>query len=100
MLINVSELRKGDNVMYASGRKFRRVKILKTPEKRGSFVSEWNAYKSVLCSERVEQMTKKYNWGDYKWKEHLFAPPEEHNCKVYINFNMKDIWLLNREEYF
>ncbi len=116
--VEIKDLQEGDEIIVASGSNLKYLKVLKNPalsDKKGWMKSVddegyfiWNKeaikYKSLLCSNRIEEVTHKFKgWRGAPdrfrlYKEYIFEPDvEKHNKRVSVDLNNKDILLIKRK---
>jgi len=102
MLVEVKDLRIGDEIIVPSNSNLRYLKLLRQPIlKKGAKVN-WKTqcpvYKPVMCSTRRDVKTYTYPGSNkaYTYNEWI-CTPEEHNVQRYENLNYRKIWLVKRE---
>jgi len=118
--ITVKELQEGDEIIIPSNSNFKYLKVLKNPSlsnkkgwgkyinSDGYFTWDKNVakYKSILCSTRIDEITRKYKNHiqdtpdkSVTFKEYIFETDcEKHNKRVSVDLNYKKILLIKRKE--
>ena len=103
-IIKVEDLQLGDEIVIASGSKLKTLIVVKKPEVRATY-SNGDYYKAVRCTSKAiitEFPRKRY---DYTTKAHIDYTHkvknwvhsfEDHNMRISVDMNYKDIWLIKR----
>ena len=104
-IIKVDEVKVGDELIIASGGNLRTLRVVKEPEMSGRYYKNRPYYKSVRCTANIEIEkipAKKWDWKNKVYVDffrkvknwnHTF---DEHNERISINMNYKDILLIKR----
>jgi hypothetical protein len=112
MLIELKDLKKGDEVMLAQGANLVFAKLLREPilrfkkDKAGVKYPVLKSYgpnigiqlySSMKCAIKTKTMTRVNNMGivTYSWKE-FDNTLEEYNDEKYFDLNFRDIWLIEK----
>ena len=102
MLIEIKDLREGDEILVPSLSKLKYLRVLRDPQLRTNPNYRGNyLYKAVKCSAKCEMTEHTSTWGGttHKWTSKEFiCTPENHNHTFYRDLNHSDIWLVNRKE--
>jgi hypothetical protein len=102
MIIDITDVRVGDEVIVGSHSNLRYLKVIRPPRLRKK-PGKWGAkYTNTWCSSKIDIIEHPRGNGTYTWthketKRHC-APPLEHNIERYENLNFKMIWLVKREK--
>src|SRR5665811_14384 len=104
MIVEVSDLEIGDEILIGAGSRIRTLIVAKKPEVKTTGVNK-NWYKAVRCTSKAiitEFPRKRY---DYIAKTHVdytnkvknwIHSFEDHNMRISMDLNYKDIWLIKR----
>jgi len=98
MLTKIEDLEKGDEILIASGSKFKYLRVLTEP--KVSTKKHWGdpnkvLYKSVKCSTAEETYKMVYRTRTYDRKRWVLRA-EDHNRIIYQNLNDSDILLIKK----
>ena len=107
MIVKVSELEIGDEILIGAGSRIRTLIVAKKPVVSNKYTNANGNkyYKAVRCTSKVivkEIPSQRYDYRtklnvDYilydKTWEHTF---ENHNMRISMDLNYKDIWLIKR----
>lgn len=101
MLIEVDDLKVGDEIIVGSHGNLRYLKIIRPPRLRKRPQARGGKYTNAWCSSKIETMEHKrprHGGGFHTWKTRIrhCSPPEEHNTEKYENLNYKMMWLVKR----
>lgn len=104
MLIELKDLRKGDEIIVSSNSRLKYLKILRNPV-LGKRVG-WQGgllYKSLMCSSRRDEVTYTFHYSNPKYtpktikRKEFQCTAEGHNIERYENLNYRTMWLVKRE---
>lgn len=98
MLINIKDLRQGDEILVGRNGNLKYLKVLRPPQigKKVHWRTNQPLYKSVKCSVRKEEVQYQYGNRTYTKTEYV-CTPEDHNTEIYQQLEGKDIWLVKRK---
>lgn len=104
MVIEIKDLRVGDEIIVPSQSRLKYLKILRTPQlgTKLHYKTKSPLYKAIKCSgnKETQQNTHIWNGKPYITKTVVWkCTPEEHNVETFENLNYKTFWLVNRKQY-
>ena len=98
MLIEVKDLRVGDEIIIPCHSDLRYLRILREPKLKRKSQSQ---YKAVYCSTNVTETPHTHTWTGGTTQTYITkaykCSAEGHNKEMYQNLNYKTIWLIKRE---
>lgn len=104
-LIEIQDLQVGDEIMISCQSYFKYLRVL-TPPTLSKTRVHWHTkqpmYGNIRCTTRQEQVTK-YSYTDRngnivnRVSKDWIASPDDHNLRVSLNLNGRQIWLVKRE---
>lgn len=98
MLIEVKDLRIGDEILIPCHSSLRYLRVLREPRLKKKSQSQ---YKAVYCSANVTETPYTHTWANETTKIYITKAykclSEGHNKEMYQNLNYKAIWLIKRE---
>jgi hypothetical protein len=106
-LVKIEDLLVGDEILYASGSKLIRAKVIR-PIATKDMSKRWHKlgttyYKSIKCEIETEIVTTSYQGSGgskaYTYKRKIHKHTGNYNETKYVDLNEKDIYLLNRRVY-
>jgi hypothetical protein len=106
MLVNISDLEKGDEILVNSQGGFRRYCILETPRigKRLCWKTKLPMYIDVKVSTHIETTYRpSWQWANgvrvtvqVPIKQYIVKETIEHNTIIKVDLNYKDMWLIKK----
>ena len=93
MLIEVKDLRVGDEILIPRHSGLKYLRVLREPRLK---TKSTDIYRAVYCSHNSEIITRVFSGRTYTYKVPK-CTPEDHNVEKYENLNYKTIWLVKRE---
>jgi hypothetical protein len=106
MQIDVSQLRVGDEFLYAAGGgSLARAKVLRPPMQRKQTpryaIVGKTYYKALKCKVSIKETvyTATYSNRTYTYKKREYFTSDEFNNEKYIDLNGKTVWLIKREKH-
>lgn len=104
MQVELKDLRKGDEVLIASGSQLIRIKLLRDPQFRKEPPRYHQAgkqyYKSIKCSFKKDIVTYQWNSQYSGLRTHNTTQYNvhsvQHNAEKYFDLNHKSIWLIRK----
>lgn len=103
-LIEVQDLRIGDEIMISCQSYFKYLKVLTPPtlsKTRVHWSTKQPLYSNIRCSTRQDVLTSTHTWNGstYTRTEKIWNPtPEGHNLRTSQDLNGRQIWLVKREQ--
>jgi hypothetical protein len=114
MLIEIQDLRKGDEVLIGASGNLKYLRLLRNPRvakprtgsMRGNWITQGQAvtqYGTVKCSYKQKTISQQYVYANGT-KTHTYnrniveCTPDGHNKECYVNFNDRPVWLVKRNE--
>ena len=111
MVINIADIKKGDEIIVAGPRgTLMYIKVLRPPaiaKDQGYYPKlGWTKYTGVRGTTNKEDIVNTYTWTDHtgqvrtsSWtKKNPICTPDGHNEEKSYDLNRKTIWLVKREE--
>ena len=103
-LIEIEDLRIGDEILIACQAHMKYLRVLDTPRISATKV-HWSTkaplHKAVRCSTRQEVIIKNYtgyNGTTYsRTEKEWMITPEDHNLRVSVDLSDRQMWLVKRE---
>lgn len=93
MLVEIKDLKEGDEILVPCQVDFKHLKLLRTPVLRFVTVNGLRVqYKNVQCSIYNSNLNGQYSV--YK----CTGDAKDHNDKISFNLNHRSIWLIRREK--
>ena len=93
MLVEIKDLKEGDEILVPSQVDFKHLKLLRTPVLRPDKPNSWRTgYKNVQCSIYNSNLNGQYSV--YK----CTGDAKDHNDKISFDLNYRSIWLIRREK--
>ena len=86
MMIEVKDLKKGDEIIISSYSELRYLRVLRDPQPRNDGVKHPNGtpyYRAIRCSLYRERLNSVSGWSYYSYKHN----PENHNYERYFDLN-------------
>jgi hypothetical protein len=103
MIIDITDVRVGDEVIVGSHSNLRYLKVIRPPKLRKKPGIRGANYTNAWCSSKIDVIEHKRGTiqRPYIWKEtkRYCSLPSEHNIERYENLNFKMIWLVKREKH-
>lgn len=102
MVVEIKDLRVGDEIIVPSNSQLKYLKVLRIPQlgTKLHWKTKLPLYKGIKCSgrNRIESTTYNYNAKPYVITKKIWECSHEgHNVELYENLNYKTIWLVNRQ---
>lgn len=92
-MVEIKDLKEGDEIIVPFMSSFRRFKLLATPKMSKMSSSRYSA---VRCSVEMDKTTTQ--WTDWKGRirtqvnrTYKFSPPDKHNTRISLNLNYRQI---------
>lgn len=104
MEIKVEDLEVGDEILVPTGSNFAYAIVLKLPVVKAApswHIPGMTYYKTVKCSVKIIEQVKHFvsSGRTYTSKKRSYIlTNEDHNFIKYIDFNGKNIWLIDRKQ--
>ena len=102
MVIDVKDLREGDEIIVPMFSKLGYAKVERNPQVRTKLKS-WQDpnityYKNVRCKMHVDEKTYTRTYGQrtHTWKKKEIICDDQFNVSKYLDLNHKTIWLIKR----
>ena len=95
LIIDASQLKKGDEILVSAGGTFRYYKLLDEPRMN----PKTKRISRIKCSTKMD-VVRTPGWRAdtfYDIKKFEPVPPEFHNYTMSVDFRYRNVWLLYRE---
>src|SRR5688572_3913878 len=99
MIIEVKDLKIGDEVLTGSNSSLKYIRILSTPRlhpKKTHWRTKDPLYRAIKYSTRQYTISYIYNGSTYHYKNFI-CTHLDHNKEGYIDLNHRTLWLVNRK---
>jgi hypothetical protein len=98
MLIDIKDLKEGDEIIVGTNGNLKYLRVLRAPQigKKLHWSTNQPLYKAVKCSTRREDTQHQYGTRTYTVTEYM-CTPENHNINIYQQLEGKKIWLVKRK---